>query len=107
MPAYFEFNFSLSGEWSAYSFIRYRERARAQATWLPAIRTDVSENRAQLAARLPLEGAFAVDELEVGLSAVLERKDGDLTYWALRHPPGKPDFHHDDAFALKLDALRH
>jgi hypothetical protein len=28
---------------------------------------------------------------------------GALSYWALRHPPGKPDFHHPAGFALELD----
>ena len=40
--------------------------------------------------------------LRLGLSAVLEAVDGTLSYWAFRHPPGMPDFHHIDAFALRL-----
>jgi hypothetical protein len=38
---------------------------------------------------------------------VIEEIDGALSYWALRHAPGKPDFHHRDAFALELDEVRH
>ena len=41
-------------------------------------------------------------EWQVGLSAVIEAKDGSRSYWALAHPPGKPDFHHRDCFALRL-----
>jgi hypothetical protein len=41
----------------------------------------------------------------LGLSAVIEDLDGVLSYWALRHPPGKPDFHHPDTFALEIDLL--
>jgi hypothetical protein len=41
---------------------------------------------------------------ELGLSAVIEETDGHKSYWALRHPPGKPDFHHPDCFALELPA---
>jgi len=40
----------------------------------------------------------------IGLSAVIEETDGTKSYWALRHPPGKPDFHHPDCFALTLGA---
>ena len=40
-----------------------------------------------------------------GLSAVIEDPNGVLSYWALRHPPGKPDFHHPDTFALEIDLL--
>jgi hypothetical protein len=38
----------------------------------------------------------------MGLSAVIEERDGMLSYWALRHAPGKPDFHRRDGFALEL-----
>ena len=58
--------------------------------------------------RLGLEAEISRDflppgnSLRLGLSAVVEDADGGLSYWALRHPPGKPDFHHTDAFALQL-----
>ena len=39
----------------------------------------------------------------LGLSAVLEEKDGTKSYWALAHPSGdKPDFHHPACFAARL-----
>jgi hypothetical protein len=47
---------------------------------------------------------FADTSLTLGLSAVIEEKDGTKSYWALAHPPGKPDFHHKDCFALTLPA---
>jgi len=36
----------------------------------------------------------------------VENAAGSKSYWALRHAPGKPDFHHADAFALQLDAIQ-
>ena len=36
----------------------------------------------------------------VGFSAILEEEDGTISYWALAHAPGRPDFHHPDCFAL-------
>jgi hypothetical protein len=48
---------------------------------------------------LPLDGPW-----RLGLSAVIEEASGRLSYWALTHPPGKPDFHHSDCFALELPA---
>ena len=54
-------------------------------------------------ARAPLNMDSAI---EVGLSAVIEEQGGVLSYWALRHPPGKPDFHHRDSFAMELDEVR-
>ena len=44
-----------------------------------------------------LGATIAVDgrhELAIGLSAILEEEDGTKSYWALAHPPDKPDFHH-------------
>ena len=41
--------------------------------------------------------------LSLALSAVIEEEDGTISYWALKHPPGKPDFHHPDAFALEIE----
>jgi hypothetical protein len=40
--------------------------------------------------------------LALALSAVVEDEHGGLSYWALKHPPGKPDFHHPDLFVLHL-----
>ena len=36
----------------------------------------------------------------VGMSAILEEEDGTISYWALAHPPGRPDFHHPDCLSL-------
>jgi hypothetical protein len=37
---------------------------------------------------------------------VIEEVDGGLSYWALAHPPGKPDFHDPNCFALELPESR-
>ena len=50
------------------------------------------------AAALPAgEGA-----LQIGLTAVVVRADGDAAYFALQHPLGRPDFHHRAGFVLSL-----
>ena len=36
------------------------------------------------------------------VDVILERKEGGLSYWAVRHPEGRPDFHHPSTFALEL-----
>jgi hypothetical protein len=38
----------------------------------------------------------------LALTAVIEHATGALSYWSLHHPPGPPDFHHPDGFALKI-----
>lgn len=102
-PGYREFNFSPSGEWARYVFSGYRKPAAAmdEITLQTAFRREV--DRLVLEAHLPLRIA---GPLELALSAVIEERGGVLSYWALRHPPGKPDFHHRDAFAMELDEIR-
>jgi hypothetical protein len=34
---------------------------------------------------------------------VVEDEHGALSYWALKHAPGKPDFHHPDSLALRVE----
>jgi hypothetical protein len=96
---YREFNLSPSGEWAAYEFARYRDGAPL-AVPDPGIVVRRDSKRVELEALIDLRHH---DKLHVGLSAVVEEESGELSYWALRHAPGKPDFHHADAFAMELD----
>jgi hypothetical protein len=103
VPGYLEFNLSPSGEWAAYAFTGYREGMS-----VVAVSPEIIVRRG--ARRLELEASIPTTEsanLSIGLSAVIEENSGGLSYWALRHAPGKPDFHHPDAFAIELDEIRH
>jgi hypothetical protein len=102
-PGYREFNFSPSGDWAAYRFQAYRDGASLDPIPEPAIVRRVHGDRLELEARLPRAALPEGIHIRLGLSAVIEEKDGKLSYWALGHPPGKPDFHHTDAFALELE----
>ena len=98
-PAYHEFNLSPSGEWAAHAFERYRQgRALADAALDPRIAVRRDPGKLELEALIRVEGR----KLLIGLAAVIEAADGSLSYWALGHPPGRPDFHHREAFALEL-----
>lgn len=106
-PAYHEFNFSPSGEWAAYAFERYREGGAAVADEAldprVTVRTRPGELELDAVIRLPLLlPAQPGAKVALALSAVVEGQDGRLSYWALSHPAGAPDFHHPDAFALQL-----
>ncbi len=109
-PAYHEFNFAPSGEWAAYAFERYREgRPFADEALDPGIAVRRAGDALELDAVIRLDllsPAHAGAPLSLALSAVVEDSDGALSYWALRHPPGRPDFHHADSFALALDEVR-
>ena len=42
---------------------------------------------------------------QLNLTTIVEEANGRKSYWALAHPPGKADFHHDDGFVLSLPAV--
>lgn len=108
LPGYHEFNFAPSGEWAVYAFERYRERLVLDN----ARDLDPQIGVRRMAKKLEIDALIHLDrlspahthgKLSLALSAVIEHQDGSLSYWALNHAPGKPDFHHADAFALELE----
>jgi len=101
-PGYREVNFSPSGEWAVYGFRGYRDGEALEIELVPQILVRRSADRLELDAQLCRNFLPQGRPLRLGLSAVVEDADGALSYWALHHPPGKPDFHHADAFAMQL-----
>jgi hypothetical protein len=101
-PGYREFNFSPSRQWAVYAFGDYREGGAPVSAATPKLVVRRTRNRLQLEAQLDRDCLPPGRALRLGLSAVVEDADGGLSYWALQHPPGKPDFHHADAFAMPV-----
>jgi hypothetical protein len=105
-PAYHEFNFAPSGEWTVYAFRGYRDGGPlADERMRPNIGVRSTASRLELDAvvRLPsLSAMHPRAALRIGLSAVIEANDG-FSYWALRHQADKPDFHDAGGFALRLE----
>jgi hypothetical protein len=104
--SYHEFNFSPALHWAAYRFEDYREgMSAATLAQAPGVQVRHDRDGLELAATVHLGGlAVLADahELRLALAAVIEEEDGRLAYWALRHPPGNPDFHHPESFTLEL-----
>jgi len=102
---YYEFNFAPSTQWAAYRFNGYRSGMCA-ATEIGAPRIDVQSSpasyRLQAALDLAQMASLPGTAWQIGLAAVIEETNGDQSYWALAHPPGKEDFHHADGFALQV-----
>ena len=102
--AYREFNFSPSSQWAAYRFNDYRVRdKRFQPPAFPQITCQQDDSRYELEVQLPQVLLSKANELQLGLSAVIEFKNGDKTYWALSHPAAQPNFHLRASFALALN----
>ena len=105
-PGYHEFNFSPSRDWAIYRFSAYREgMARAEMGAAPQIAVRRCDGGLELESAVSL-GRLAdlrhARHLRVAMAAVIEDDAGGLSYWGLRHAPGKPDFHHPNGFALEV-----
>lgn len=96
-PGYFELNLAPSGDWAAYRFDAYRA-GMAPASIEPSISCTRTPSIFQLTAAFDMPAPLGAARLAI--AAVIEDDEGRLSYWALAHPPGKPDFHHDDGFVL-------
>jgi hypothetical protein len=103
---YFELNISPSTQWAAYRFDDYRAGMKdLSLPSIPKIYHDESMARVmdiEVAFDLKALRAFAANDMRVGASAVIEDRNGRKSYWAVRHPSSKPDFHHRDACSLLL-----
>ncbi|PKB25432.1 hypothetical protein B0I00_0631 [Novosphingobium kunmingense] len=101
---YVELNLSPSERWAAYDFTGYRagmsQRSvpREPDCTMRAGRTSAIFDSAVPRPALPqLPWTY-------GLCAVIEEEGGVKSYWAIEHPPGKPDFHDPACFAATLAA---
>ena len=106
-PGYYELNFSPSGEWAAYRFCAYRTgMTPADGVGVPTTRvareTTALQVEAVIAVSAIREARQTATPVRIALAAVIEDNDARVSYWAQRHPPGKPDFHHPAAFALEI-----
>ncbi|MDR3157733.1 MAG: DOMON-like domain-containing protein [Zoogloeaceae bacterium] len=100
--AYREYNFSPNGQWAVFDFSDYRQRAESTPA-LAAPRTQWQHTPAALHLCLELPAAaLPAAPLRLALAVVLETRAGRLAYYALRHPPGAPDFHHPSCFTFHL-----
>ena len=104
---YAEFNFAPSTAWAAYEFESYRQPSAQPSIDAPPIDVEIDDSALTISVAIdmtPIAILPSGEPWRLGLSAVIEETDGTKSYWALRHPPGKPDFHHPDCFALMLGA---
>ena len=95
-PAYREFNFSPSGQWAVYRFTAERHRSADDPPPPvgPSIDVTHSSDALRLQAWIP-RALLPLAPGSLGLSAVIETQDGQISHWALHHPRAdRPDFHH-------------
>jgi hypothetical protein len=102
-PGYWEINLSPSGDWNVYRLDGYREGLRAEAA-IQALAWTAQRSPQQLHLDLCVPLAPLVGErqpspaLELGITAVLQERNGSCSYWAIRHTGPEADFHRRDSF---------
>lgn len=107
VSSYYEFNFSPSSRWAVYRFESYRHgMSPAVIESPPQISVERFEHRLELDVSMSFAGLTGLPRnlpLRVALAAVIQSEEGDLSYWALRHPGSKPDFHHAGGFSAVME----
>jgi len=102
--AYTEINLATSGQWAVYDFDGYRAGMTPVERISFALGRSFKPDHITFSAVTHLPVLENGSEWRLGLTAIIEAKDGSKSYWALAHPPGKPDFHNADCFTARLAA---
>jgi hypothetical protein len=106
-PEYLEFNLSPSGEWALYHFRDARDALPNPDASPPEVQVRRDGRDLQIGAVLSATGwpvAWLEDELQVGLSVVLQARSGALAYYALHHAREEPDFHDRRGWTARLQS---
>ena len=103
---YWELNLCPSGHWNWYRLESYRSELTAAELDIPPLRSQkqnltdkIVHRQIEFSVKLPQE-LLDADSLQVGLSAVLQKRDGDISYWAKNHGGIDADFHCRDGWLL-------
>ena len=98
---YVEINCAPQGHWNFYQLTSYRQGL-----------APLSEGKVTLKSREQIPGGvkFSIlakglpwnGPLHVGLTAVVEMADGEMSYWALSHAENEADFHSKKSFTLTI-----
>jgi len=104
-PRYREFNMSPSGAWNVYVMDKYRRvgfREESEIAQYPFEFTK-SNKRISLVTSMDLTPVLSPSQnIQLSITAIIQTKDENETYWALAHPGQQADFHLRESFILSL-----
>lgn len=103
-PFYWEFNLSPSGDWNIYFFEDYRQlmelEYKVESLPFNLLR---DSNALYLRLQFNLDCIISIIEnLDVSITTVIKSKEGDISYWALKHCGKEADFHLRDSFIFSM-----
>lgn len=91
--SYLEMNFSPSKNWNIYSFESYRSGMKPYSKLTTQVETTIDPLKLNVRALVSGDMPGPIQDLEIGVSAVIQNKNKQIEYWALTHSSEKPDFH--------------
>ncbi len=103
-PIYWEFNLSPSGDWNIYYFEKYRQPMELEDR-LESLPFNIlrDSNALYLGVELNLDRLVSIiQNLDISITTVIKSKEGDISYWALKHCGKEADFHLRDSFVLAM-----
>lgn len=101
---YWELNLAPSGDWAVYRFDGYRSQQQSPPLAAPPVSIRSRSDGVELRLRWPLPRELAdAGPLSLGITAVLEQRNGAISYWALHHPGPEADFHRREGFTLQAN----
>jgi len=104
-PAYWEFNMSPSRDWNVYVMDAYRQVNMREEKAFKQLSFDFNITNEKISIKTSVDINPIIQpemELDLGVTAVIQTKDGYESYWALSHPGQHADFHQRESFLLKL-----
>ena len=104
-PGYWEFNMSPSGDWNVYHMDAYRRTGFREETSMQQLAFELHKELGAFTLHATVDLASMIQEaqsLEMGITAILQTRDGKETYWALTHAAPQADFHLRKSFVLML-----
>ena len=101
---YWEFNLSPAGHWNIYQFDSYRQGMQEETAFnLLPFSVEHQSDIFLLSVNVDLDKIICSEQLiDVGITAVIKHKDGEVTYWALIHQGKEADFHIRESFIVEI-----
>ncbi|MGZ9226183.1 MAG: DOMON-like domain-containing protein [Anaerolineales bacterium] len=109
-PGYWEFNMSPSGDWNVYRMDAYRRIGFREETTISQLPFEFRKEAGRYFLDVPVDLSPVIpteQALQIGITAIIQTKDGRESYWALVHPATHADFHLRESFILEPAAQIH
>ena len=109
-PQYWEFNLSPSGDWNLYRMDAYRRIGFREERAISQLPFKIKNESKRYSLDVTVDLISFVEpqqELQIAITAILQTKNGNETYWSLTHPAPHPDFHLRESFILRLAGQTH